>query len=243
MNILVVGTSHSESSCAGANASGRLEFPDRWHDYFQTELGHSVTCFAKSGCTVQQQFDAINSYLQDHPESYWDLVIIEGRSMNPTVSYPGAKIKNLPKLDIVENKHRYHHWLDGDDAHKSRQYFDFWNQSPHSDINVLQWYDQYVLSKLHAVDVWCANLALCSLLGRHALHVRWFSLHHSELADAEHLSLGQHLLAPYLLPDAWPELSIPRQAEWLCDCRHFNVKGNQVLWQAVKSRLQQQGII
>ena len=243
MKILVVGTSHSESSCAGANASGRLEFPDRWHDYLITQLGHQVTCFAKSGCTVQQQLDAVNSYLVEHPDFHWDLVLVEGRSINPVVSYPVRKIKNLPDIQQATNQHRYQHWLDGDDAHKSRQYFDFWNQSPHAQQSAPEWYHHYALSRLHAVDVWSANLALCQILARRSSNVRWFSLHCSELADPEHLELGKNLLGPYLMPDAWPELSVARKTEWLCDCRHFNKKGNQELWQAVKSRLQQQGII
>lgn len=242
MKILVVGTSHSESSCAGANASNRLEFPDRWHDYFQTELGHEVTCLAKSGCTVQHQLVALHSYLSDHAGAHWDLAVVEGRSINPTVSYPGIKIKNLD-ISIVGNRHRYQHWLDGDDAHKSRQYFDFWNQSPHVDVKDLSWYGEYALSKLHATDVWSANLAMCALLERHATNVSWFSLHCSDMAAQEDLDMGEDLLGPYLLPDAWPELKIDRKAEWLCDCRHFNVQGNQELWQAVKGKLQQQDLI
>jgi hypothetical protein len=242
---LVIGTSHSYASCDGA----RIKHPDRWQDNLENH-GYKVTTFSRPGCTAEHQLDAFFYYMLDSP-SYWDLIIIEGRDVEASVSYPAFNpTKNQ------DTKNIWHHWIhdEGDRIKK----FNFTNED-HENSRTTKWYKEYQGSHLHLVNTWATNSALCTLASKYATIVKWFTFG-SIIYPENYQNKSEHfqnmLLGEYCITDTFPALQqtfdvegpggiiIDNMAlsnifkkgpgsETRCECGHLNKVGHKMLWDNV----------
>ena len=84
-------------------------------------------------------------YINDNPNFYWDLIIIEGRDPESFVAYPTY----IPTKN-KDSKHLCLHWLsaDNDDTITRIKKFNF-DVRTAEDKQTTSWYKEYVLSDLH----------------------------------------------------------------------------------------------
>lgn len=250
---LIIGTSHSESTCRRNDTTEHLlRKPDRWHDNLEN-YGYAVTNLSASGCTAAQQFIMIHSYIQDHPDSKWDIVLIEGRSIETAINIPVVYCKG--KITENDKGYLYQYWMDHGD--KSKKYCPFTrldhetatHNLPLAMSNMLPWYTEYVYSDLHAIENWSVNRAMCDYLACYATHVKWFTLgmskeFHKKWESDFRISLGKKLLKDFILCDSWPMLYFDHDPiNDLCNCGHYNVSGQIKFWNAIEERLKKENIL
>ena len=252
----VIGTSHSYASCEEGGIFSRINRPDRWQDNLENH-GYKVTTFARPGCTAEHQLDAFFHYMADNPSSYWDLIIIEGRDAESSVSYPHyVPTKNK------DTKNIWHHWIhdEGDRIKKFNFDFNVWRpgEKYKQDIRDSNWYKEYVGSHLHLINTWATNSALCTLASKHAKVVKWFTFgsvkHPDDIQNKsnllQHMFLGEYCIADtipalqqtYCNDEHQPQLyknlarifeKKPPESDTRCECGHLNKLGNKLLWDLI----------
>jgi len=230
--ILIVGTSHSEATCQRTE-NGPIDRMNsgRWYDYFK-DLGHSVTCLARAGCTVEQQFMAVHSYFQENPNAKFDLAIIEGRSLETNVSIPGtpgpSKITYADfwrRYDTSLGKDENYRWeIDNVDSQKIEQYPEY-----------KPYYVDYVFSLLHSVQHWSTNYAMCKLIEEHADVVKWFAFSTATIfnknPELKELAIGYDMMKSYFISeDCWPYPRLRFDNDMICACHHMNENGHSHFW-------------
>jgi hypothetical protein len=240
MKILVLGTSHSAGLCSDLE-SGKVPMGKRWTDHF-TNDGHSVINMSMPGCTAHQQFIALYYYLKDHPDRF-DLIIVEGRSLDTRISVPY-------NIVLKNNKDYYTNW----------QLNEHTNNLPINRRNVnmiekhlpelLPWYLRYTHSLQHLVDVVSINRMICDLANKYANNVVWFTItteyysidsHHVQFDD-----IATNIMADYLLDEYFmfsPMLKYENKDLYKCECMHYNEHGLKLLYEAVKNKLEQKKLI
>ncbi len=249
---LVIGTSHSYASCENGGIYSRINRPDRWQDNLENH-GYKVTTFARPGCTAEHQLDAFFHYMVDNP-SYWDLILIEGRDVEASVSYPAFNpTKNQ------DTKNIWHHWIhdEGDRIKK----FHFTNEN-HENSRTTKWYKEYQGSHLHLVNTWATNSALCTLASKHAKVVKWFTFGSVRLPNdiqnksnlLQQMLLGEYCIRHHIVdtipalqqlyindehqPQLYKNLARifekkPPESDTRCECGHLNKLGNKLLWDLI----------
>jgi len=221
--ILIVGTSHSESTCETHDDIGHIQYLQnmgelRWHDYFHTEYDYEVINISKSAISAEGQLLMVQSYFHDHPDSQFDLCIIEGRSLelNMAIPLPSIEVMQHPTnsdiksqisgigfdyLNDIENekiwkygtldKHRWNH---------QSQYELITHMGPDSDQRLsdyLPWYLSYMGSALHATHTWGCNVAMITFLERYCQSVQFFAWSSTDL----YLNTYLHEMGERLIPE------------------------------------------
>ena len=229
---LIIGTSHSFGACMREENGeykfkDRVKHPNRWQDNLEN-YGYKVTTFARAGCTAQHQLDAFYHYINDNPNFYWDLIIIEGRDPESFVAYPTY----IPTKN-KDSKHLWLHWLsaDNDDTITRIKKFNF-DVRTAEDKQTTSWYKEYVLSDLHLIDVWSVNSALCSLASNYAKVVKWFTFGCFTSVDQKSIDLQDTLIGKYCIKNTLPSLYhrqdnldifLPKKGtKTRCYCGHFS---------------------
>jgi len=254
---LIIGTSHSFGACireenGSYDFENRVKRPNRWQDNLEKH-NYKVTTFARAGCTAQQQLDAFYHYINDNPNSYWDLIIIEGRDPESTVAYPSA----VAALQGTQqySKQLWSHWLLADkdnvtQAEREGKKFNINNLMLDSWLaKKEQWYKEYVWSNLHLIDVWSVNSALCSLASRYAKVVKWFTfggeISHEEEIKKKSNNLQIMFIGKYCIKNTLPALQRRKEKSIKnifyheqgkgprCLCGHLNELGHKLLWDEI----------
>lgn len=254
-NMLVIGTSHSESSCQRVPGGSIEKFMvERWFDFIQQEYNiDDVVNLSRSNCTVDQQFAMIYNYFKINPEKRFKYCIIEGRAVESTVSTPNH-VNNLSdhvdpnSFESVEDL--YYSW--SDEYRRSREIgtipkkffdrFDVMDSRVTQDDGVKffynDWYADYAHSYLHCFQHWSANLAMIKFLEKYCEKVIWYSFSTSKnFHDPQH---PMNLLAKELIGDwsmfdkddekyfpviQWDETYSEPQYNTRCECGHLNENG------------------
>ena len=243
---LIVGTSHSEGACRDkpGTPSKRLS-SGRWHDYLKTDHGYEVVNMSRSNCTAQQQLVTVMSYFMDNPHERFDLCIVEGRSIDGTVSQPQPWITGISGEHTI--KDRYSYWiLDSKYKINTNKFADvFGVMSSQSDNRVpeyMPYYVDYVHSFQRVIDTWGSNFAMCKYLDQFCDVVRFHTHTTSkEYENIEHEfhNYGWELMKPYcenkqvmvqLDLDYGDEEHQFHLVNDRCGCKHFNEKGHRKLW-------------
>lgn len=221
--VLIIGTSHSEGSCT------TFEEPERgvqklfqmgqltWHDYFKKEYDYEVVNISKSAVTPQGMLWATYNYFLDHPDSKFDLVIIEGRGIENNVSVPVPRIgtyDNPTDSELMKQASNEYYDIDNIDSRKVWQHFveddkrtnKIWvydlihHMSADSEERIpklMEWYVTYAKSALHLVDIWASNVALINLCEQHSENVRFFCWYSDEI----HRDSYADMMGINLIPD------------------------------------------
>ncbi|MDA9302712.1 hypothetical protein N8072_00890 [bacterium] len=240
---IILGTSHSESSCKTNGVSETIT-DGRWHDYLKTDHDYEVLNLSRAGCTVQQQMIVLTSYLMDNPNERFDLAIVEGRNLETAVSCPTSKFE-------MENKDpnfsdTYQSWLDHDTSTIGIAKGNTWqpvtamDQSERLDKEYVGYYVDYTFSYQHMVDTWTCNLAICMLLERVSKKVFWFSFNApGEMSNPNNPKnvFGRYLMDKYqadlessVCLKFNPEQGGPMHPHHYCECNHLNKDGHRELW-------------
>jgi hypothetical protein len=236
--VLILGTSHSESSCRRAPGEkiDRL-FGGRWHDYIRDEYNVETFNLSRSNCTVEQQFQVVWEYFSMNPDQRFDLCIIEGRSIEATVSIPMVKkigrcVDEVDETDITPNEYVWDSWTDYWRM-RSEKRVDDWTKDQFDRFEVMDsryqegdehgmkymynpWYADYAHSALHSIHQWSSNIAMIKFLEKYCAHVKWYSFGTSKQfgdPDHEYNKLGRELLAEYSLFDHNDDTLFP-QIRW-----------------------------
>jgi len=214
--VLVVGTSHSQAVCKNRDDRiNRILLRDRWFDHLHEHWDVEILKLAKSGCSPEEQLISVYNYTKMNPDSYWDLAIIEGRSVQVGVSSPKRNIMGFPlnnddrddfdfEMGITPSPWPYYTWTDswcqtyvdsGYSKHELRNfsYADRIDTHNCDGVNfqhkpyLRDWMIDYTNSYLHSIHVWSTNRAMCELLNKHSKHVTWFSFDcGDDLMDPHH---------------------------------------------------------
>lgn len=230
--VLVVGTSHSEATCQyEKNGTYERLKGNRWQDYFE-EHDCEVTTIARAGTTVELQYMAVHAYFQEHPDITFDLAIIEGRSMETTISMPGTV--ETDKLVYSSFWKRYDTSLTVKE-YEQREVLAVDSERIQDTPNFVPYYVEHVFSLNHAVNTWSTNYALCSLIATRAGVVKWFAFSNSaefaENPNHRHMLLGKDILRDFIFSDElWPTIDFQSNKEDLCECKHLNERGHARFW-------------
>lgn len=209
-NILVIGTSHSQASC-----DGRTLTQNRWHDYISDHYNLDKFLLAKSGCSIEQQFEAVWNYWKTNPDASFDYCIIEGRAIQVSHSIPSSvnktKIDPKGKIDYESilngssepSEWIYYGWTEQfiTDSRDNKEFVHDFSRIGHvysyniDDTNYKEYYVDYCDSYLQAVQVWSSNLALIELCKRFCKKVYWFSFDtHNTDRNHPHNAIGSEII-------------------------------------------------
>ena len=261
MNILIIGTSHSVSSCKRKPIIGKWPDSDmgrndimlegRWQDLLGEHYGVDVFTLARSGVSIEDQIDKVHLYSQMNHEKRYDLAIVEGRTMQNSI---GAPIQLDDSVDTTPCKEAYMHWTDEFKKLNGER------PNPLNQINTLYsnhvqkeykkygpWFVDYVDSYLQAVQVWSMNLALCTLLDAFCDKVLWYTFNGTHSVDKFHPlnTMGYEFLKKYALftqdtyfAGADTGLDEDPDYKYHCYCNHLNELGHKMLFNKIlKPRL------
>lgn len=242
--VLILGTSHSQATCANDGETPMVFHSGRWHDYFADDLGWEVTNLSRSSITAHQQLEVITKYFIDNPDVHFDLAILEGRSMETNSS--------MPQEDAEYDNNTLWQWMlespDESEAVYAVDRMTPGETKPNQrTARFLPWYSEYLMSMQHAIDVFSINLAMLNILQRHSDNTRWFCIGANSSIPDDHktYNLGKYMLSEYLFKttpvidgqsvDLWPALHNPsfyqyREQDFKCDCNHMNLRGHKYLW-------------
>lgn len=240
--VLILGTSHSQATCANNGELPQVFHSGRWHDYFRDDLGWEVVNLSRSSITAQQQMELLLKYHIDNPEHQFDLAVVEGRGLEANSSMPGEF-----------NDERLWDWiLDNPDEGEAPYEVD--RMTPGETLTTkhterfLPWYADYIMSMHHAIDSYSINRAMCTYLDKFCDNVRYICIGTSTAIPDDHKNyqLGKQLLSEFLFKtqpiidnckvDTWPALNAPdfyhqNERKYLCDCNHMNLTGHKYLWE------------
>lgn len=230
--VLIVGTSHSEATCQ-YEKDGTYErlHGRRWQDYLE-DHECKVTTIARAGTTVELQYMAVHAYFQDNPDAVFDIAVIEGRSIETTISMPG---------ESYTDKLPYEHFWKRYDTSRSVKEFEqreivaIDSEKIQHTPELVPYYVEHVFSLNHAVNTWSTNYALCSLIATRANVVKWFAFSNSDVyvknPEHKHMKLGKDILSDFLLSDElWPTVDFQLNGDELCHCKHMNELGHKRFW-------------
>jgi len=255
MRVLVVGTSHSASSCQRTPAEKVKHIgAGRWQDLIAEHYNVEVVTIARSGVRPEGQIDALYSYINCNPNERFDVAIIEGRCMENSIAVPMPFTKRGGDLN---NPQIHESWLDGN--RDIAPYVDRTRPAYSGDIekdypNYAGWFVDYCMSMPHIISNWSNNLALCKLAEKICNKVVWFSF--SQTSTDQYIELrdkiGWDWLKDYALFEcteqndnkfvtgSFPHLLFKADPdfEWHCYCKHLNELGYTYLFNdCLKPRL------
>lgn len=243
--ILIVGTSHSEASCATVDyGNGSFEYSTlpkgtRWFDYFEKDYGAHVTKLARSGCSSLDQYMAVAAYFKDHPDAEFDIAMIEGRGTEPNFNTPVPNPlkqwnRGYDYLDL--NRWMYDRWLDPEYRKAiDNMEVELWDRiSPHDvsdnmydvkdpDHYLVQLLEKYTLSDLHHVQNLAFNHALCELVNTRSTITKWFTMQFTGHKQVEYIlpmyldMLGDFILEKEEFLNNKPETNFFYRVEGLSD--------------------------
>lgn len=272
--VLIIGTSHSEASCAkerfpnGNIKHQQLPKGTRWFDYIENDYDAEVTKLARSGCTATEQYMALASYFKDNPDTYFDLVLVEGRGTEPNMAVPVLEDNATPVEDydyLTRDRWFYDSWQDQEyqltQHNTERRYWgrlspheipDQWLDRNNPNHYLVKYMETYLLSDLHHIENLTINYALCKLAKTKSSLVKWFTFTFVEfekkpwVLDMYLDQLGSHIIDRDRFVSN-PEISI-QSDEWSsgndrdnkCLCGHMNERGHADFWQnRIKPYLQE----
>ena len=193
---------------------------------------------------MEQQLLITYCYLQDNPDEFYDLVMIEGRAIEGNMSIPVPSHDDLP-TDRFMNEVLYRRWLTDVDV-KLQEKIDFVRTDARSVLEDYPQYAHYVAdymhSVLHGIHTWSVNLALINMLQTRSKVIKWFSFSTSEKYNSskenklKELEIGRDLLGKYLLtPAHWPVIRFHEEDGFdntvYCKCKHLNEEGHKLFWE------------
>jgi len=262
MNILVIGTSHSVSSCKRYPSHHPLDHGNkdimlegRWHDLLGKHYGADVFTLARSGCSIEDQIDKVYAYNQVNPKKQYDLAIVEGRRMQSSI---GVNEKGFSSPLDFPCEETYLNWTDGfrklhgDTGNKLDQISSAYSNHIQKQLKQYgPWFVDYVDSYLQAVQVWSMNLALCSLLETFCDKVLWYTFNGNNVSKfGEHAPLntmGYQMLKKYALftedtyfngVTSFHAFANDPDNKLHCHCHHLNELGHHMLFNDIlKPRL------
>lgn len=240
--VLILGTSHSQATCANNGELPRVFHSGRWHDYFHDDLGWEVVNLSRSSITAQQQMELLLKYFSDNPGQRFDLAIVEGRGLESNSSMPGQ-----------ENQDNLWEWIlrnpdEGEAPYEVDRITPGESRITKRTEKFLPWYAEYIMSMQHAIDVYSVNRAMCTYLDNFCENVRYICVGTSTAIPDNHKNyqLGKQLLSEYIFKtqptinnqkvDVWPALNNPDffhqdERKYLCDCNHMNLTGHKYFWE------------
>ena len=238
---LVLGTSHSVASCSPKRNVKKTTtlFKGRWHDYLKTELGYEVDVLARSGVSTGGMFYALSNYLADNPEKTWDLILIEGRSIEATFDYP---VTSQSHVDANNYIHAYHRFFPKNVESHEYEPYPFKCGSVYAYASYKEFQHQipylvdYAQHPVHLNNVLAHNLAMCHLASTRSPVVKFFVQSHvkhffqkwDHYRELTYTTMGEFMLRG----DKWAQnMILPDPEEnYTCGCGHCNEKGHEYIW-------------
>lgn len=244
--ILIVGTSHSQSTCRRtADSDIEIIKANRWHDYFKTQLGYEVLNISHSACSPHQQLYVLQDYMHNNPGETFDLAILEGRVIESNFNVPFDQY-----ADFSQGIPAWQHWSSDDVAFQSEhkgqlpisriQAQDFSKGKKFKYHRYAPFFVDYSSSMQHAIDTFSCNYAICQYMATFSKHVRFVSWGGNPDTGTELLEFGHRLLKDFLFTSAddnhWPSIDWDKfniSDSHYCHCGHLNILGNSAAWHSV----------
>lgn len=245
--VLIIGTSHSQATCAydAVNNGTPIVYRDgRWHDYFKVDYGWETISLSQSAVSPQQQLETLSTFIKDNPDERFDLVIIEGRSMESNASYPDV---NASWTDwtkggmnawqfVKENPEKM-----GDPPYHTKRKNAGQILEDHATKFYANWFSDYLLSYQHALDTFAINRAMASLASDISDHVRFMALGSTTAFPPDHpvYDMMEQFMGQYKFK-TFKGMQFPaldngvlfnyNEEKYKCQCHHMNKLGHVTFW-------------